>query len=610
MVEVNPHGERPMRTVSMVMVVALAFLAARPATANVCGPVPDTLILLDRSGSMKETIGSDSKWSIAVNAVNTVTQSFQGQLSFGLMLFSHWPHVSNCKTGQVNVGVGPSTQGPIAATLSSAYPDGDTPIALSLDAARTYMAQINTGKPRYVILITDGKETCQPASVNSPPAAASKLLSSGVKTYVVGFGSGVDPQSLTDTALAGGTGQYYQADNLGQLNGALSKIAAAISCCGDGKLDPGEQCDTAIPWGSPGACPTSCNDGNPCTNDLLTGSACNKTCTFVAVTTPKNGDGCCPPGASSATDSDCAPSCGNGVLDPGEKCDTGIPAGQWGGCPQTCDDKNPCTQDTLVGSGCQAYCTYKNTCPTNVCGNGKVDPGEWCDTAIPAGQQGSCPTKCDDGNKCTKDLMMGSACLAKCSFIPITAPQNGDGCCPPGATSQNDNDCSGSCGNGTLDPGETCDPGIKSGPGACNLSCDDNDACTLDFVGGGACNPKCVHNPVFPDPSKKDGCCPVGTTDQQDPDCLPPCGPDKSENCTNPCEGVKCKDGEYCSKGTCVPWPAGSGSTNESDPSGAGLTPGDTLGGCDCSVSNGGSAGGVGLLLILLLGLVALRRER
>jgi len=595
-----------MRTILVLLVAVFSLPGA--ARANVCGPVPDTLILLDRSGSMKEMVGGDSKWAIAGNAVNNLTGTFNGQLSFGLMLFSQWPHVSNCKTGLVNVPVGLNTAGAIAGTLSSAYPDGDTPIALSLDAARTYLQQNNSGKPQYVILITDGKETCQPASVNSPPTAAAKLMQNGVKTYVVGFGSGVDPASLTDTAIAGNTGQYYQADNLGQLQTALQKIAAAISCCGDGKLDPGEQCDTAIPQGAPGSCPTSCNDGNPCTDDMLIGNACNKACSFLAVTVPVNGDGCCPPGASSQSDSDCPVACGNGVLDTGEACDTGIPSGQWGGCPQSCDDKNPCTQDTLVGSGCQAVCTYKSICPTNTCGNGKVDPGEWCDTAIPAGQPGHCPLKCDDGNKCTKDQMMGTACLKKCSFVPITTPNSGDGCCPPGATSQNDNDCNSACGNGVLDPGEKCDPGIKSGPGFCNLNCDDKNPCTKDYPGGGACDPKCLHDPVLPNPSKKDGCCPAGAIDTQDPDCLPPCGPDKSENCTNPCEGVQCNDGEYCDMGNCVPWPQGN--ENPADP-GTGNGNGDTMGGCDCNaVPTAPGPAGLALALMALVVLLGARRRR
>ena len=38
------------------------------------------------------------------------------------------------------------------------------------------------------------------------------------------------------------------------------------------------------------------------------------------------------------------------------------------------------------------------------CGNGAIDPGETCDTAISAGQMGACPpADCDDGVACTKD---------------------------------------------------------------------------------------------------------------------------------------------------------------------------------------------------------------
>ena len=50
-------------------------------------------------------------------------------------------------------------------------------------------------------------------------------------------------------------------------------------------------------------------------------NSCNVTCAHTTVTAPKNGDGCCPPGANSNTDSDCSASCGNGVLESGEQCD-------------------------------------------------------------------------------------------------------------------------------------------------------------------------------------------------------------------------------------------------------------------------------------------------
>ena len=57
--------------------------------------------------------------------------------------------------------------------------------------------------------------------------------------------------------------------------------------CGNGALDPGETCDPCRP---------SCNDGNPCTNDLATGAAstCDLVCTHPPTTICTAGDACCP----------------------------------------------------------------------------------------------------------------------------------------------------------------------------------------------------------------------------------------------------------------------------------------------------------------------------
>ena len=51
------------------------------------------------------------------------------------------------------------------------------------------------------------------------------------------------------------------------------------------------------------------------------------------------------------------------------------------------------------------------------------------------------------------------------------------------------------CGNGRLDPGEGCDPGIAAGqPGACPTNCDDANTCTDDvLIGAGTCTAACQH---------------------------------------------------------------------------------------------------------------------
>jgi cysteine-rich repeat protein len=93
--------------------------------------------------------------------------------------------------------------------------------------------------------------------------------------------------------------------------------------CGDGTVDSasGETCEP----GSPTPCPQSCRDDDPCTDDVRTGSEtnCNVVCTHVSITRPYDDDGCCWMGSNATADSDCAPVCGNGVVERNEGCDDG-----------------------------------------------------------------------------------------------------------------------------------------------------------------------------------------------------------------------------------------------------------------------------------------------
>lgn len=258
--------------------------------------------------------------------------------------------------------------------------------------------------------------------------------------------------------------------------------------CGDGVRSMGESCDTAIPAGSAGACPTSCDDGMVCTTDMLASAGtCDAQCTSTVITTPMDGDGCCPAGATIADDDDCTATCGDGVVSSGESCDTAIAAGMPGACPSTCSDGMACTQDTLTGAG---------------------------------------------------------TCSATCSFPPITSPADGDGCCPAGATIATDNDCPARCGDGVVSAGETCDTAISGGAGACPASCDDGDPCTTDsLANGGTCRAACTTMPVGAGPM--DMCCPAGADLSTDPDCAAACG----DGVTTPPE--TCDDGNTMSGDGC-----------------------------------------------------------
>jgi hypothetical protein len=359
--------------------------------------------------------------------------------------------------------------------------------------------------------------------------------------------------------------------------------------CGNGVIDLNETCDVAIPAGAPGACPRTCDTGIPCAPFMASGKACTLTCA-PAVNTPSGAnDGCCPSGATFATDPDCSPSCGDGIVDPGETCDTAIPAGNPGACPAAADcvSSDPCVVARLISENtCSAVClrtvitqqfsgdgccpagvtsTFDTDCPA-VCGDGVRGPGETCDVGIPAPQPGSCPVSCDDGNASTLDQLHGTGCQAVCSNGMITDPISGDGYCPPGATRATDTDCPSSCGDGVVERGETCDPHATGG--ACPNACPPSPAACLETMLTGSaadCTAACTSTAITAcGPS--DGCCPAGCTAASDPDCASTCGDGHVQTgeacdtaiatgagaCPKSCDdGDPCTDDRLLSAGTC-----------------------------------------------------------
>src|SRR4029077_13367821 len=108
-------------------------------------------------------------------------------------------------------------------------------------------------------------------------------------------------------------------------------------------------------------------------------------------------------------------------------------------------------------SCCPKDCKYPDDgdCSKS-CGDGVVEPPETCETSS---KDKPCPATCDDGNACTADQLVGSAeqCSASCLNTPITMPIPGDKCCPPNANANVDSDCKAQFGNVIKEPGELCD---------------------------------------------------------------------------------------------------------------------------------------------------------
>jgi hypothetical protein len=228
-----------------------------------------------------------------------------------------------------------------------------------------------------------------------------------------------------------------------------------LEVCGNGIVDPGEQCDG-------GSQPDPC-----CTDD----------CRFEPQGTP------CPDG---------------------DLCNGNETCSAFGQCvPGThlvCDDNNVCTTDScLPASGCHQenkpngfscsdglYCNGQEICVGGTCTD-QADP------------------TCSDGNPCTQDLCDNAA--GSCLNPPVPAPIPGCECPNGDSDCDNHNVCDGketcdpshqfcnpgvplvcSTANQCLDP--SCDPttGCGTTPKPDGAPCNDDDACSVDDqCTGGAC---------------------------------------------------------------------------------------------------------------------------
>ncbi|MGB0647810.1 MAG: vWA domain-containing protein, partial [Bradymonadia bacterium] len=155
------------------LMISILFVSqANAGGGNAVCEEPNIMIVLDRSGSMRDS----NKWNQAVGAIDGLTNIFESTMRIGLTLF---PYGNDCGVngGNVVVPVSVNSRGDILSQLSRSFPDGGTPTGPALQQAQNYFSTLNDrGRRSFVVLVTDGQPSCS-TNCNNAVNAAQNLFS-------------------------------------------------------------------------------------------------------------------------------------------------------------------------------------------------------------------------------------------------------------------------------------------------------------------------------------------------------------------------------------------------------------------------------------------------
>jgi hypothetical protein len=212
-------------------------------------------------------------------------------VSPGLVRFTYWPMHANA--GNVGASFFSTVQTPLG-------------IAVTPRSCNGKCTPIITMKPCCGDGVVEAPETCDKAIIKGQPGSCRDCdLCTEERTSGNPLTCNLVCSSRTPITVCGIPDRCCPGLSS---NCTLVEDIDCSAICGDGLPGPGENCDTAIAAGQPGACPTSCANDYPCmATTTLRGDACQALCVHEnPITACNNNDGCCPNGCDSNSDNDCS----------------------------------------------------------------------------------------------------------------------------------------------------------------------------------------------------------------------------------------------------------------------------------------------------------------
>jgi hypothetical protein len=213
---------------------------------------PNIVYVLDKSGSMDSNSftlpggGTANRWQVLWDVVNELTNAYDPQVNFGVVLFPTGNTSGACAVnppGGLTVIPDPNRANDWMA-IEAAIPGrntnitGDTPGLAGLRVAGDWLIANRPNDANAIVFILDGGINCGQSATDTTNQIATYANTNGIPTYVVGID--IDPGSGTfdnmeSYAQASGVpapgNTFYNGTSGQQLRDALDGIIGAIATC-------------------------------------------------------------------------------------------------------------------------------------------------------------------------------------------------------------------------------------------------------------------------------------------------------------------------------------------------------------------------------------------
>jgi len=190
-----------------------------PSPGGAASDLPEVMFILDASGSMWGTAGSQTKIEAAKDVMARAVPALPEGVKAGLAAYGH-RRKGDCEDIEILIPSGSDNRQGLIGKVKTLTPKGKTPLAASVMMVADTLKQ--NENETTIVLVSDGIETCH----DDPCGAVKALREAGIKfvLHVVGFGVGDEATEQLQCMAKAGEGQYFPAGDARSLLAAMDTV--------------------------------------------------------------------------------------------------------------------------------------------------------------------------------------------------------------------------------------------------------------------------------------------------------------------------------------------------------------------------------------------------